>query len=72
MTEEHPDQSAPKRLGVPLLELKPGQCRFIVGERVSPARLCGEVAMPGGSWCEKHRRLVYISSSSWSRMAGRG
>jgi hypothetical protein len=72
MTEEHPDQSAPKRLGVPLLELKPGQCRFIVGERVSPARFCGEVAVHGGSWCEKHHRLDSISSSSWSRTAGRG
>ena len=72
MTEERPDQSAPKRLGVPLLELKPGQCRFIVSERASPAGFCGEAATHGGSWCEKHRRLVYVSSSSWSRTAGRG
>ena len=72
MTEERPDRSAPKRPGVPLLELKPGQCRFIVSERVSPARFCGEAAMHGGSWCEKHRRLVYVSSSSWSRTVRRG
>jgi hypothetical protein len=71
MEEEHPDQRAPERLGmrlgVPLLELKPGQCRFIVSGSALPARFCGDATVRGGSWCAEHRRLVYVPSSLRSR-----
>ena len=58
-----PDGGEPKRAGVSLLELRPGQCRFIVDERASPVRFCGEPAVAGASWCAVHRRVVYVPAS---------
>ena len=63
MDEAEPDGGEPKQPGVPLLELRLGQCRFIVDERVHPARFCGEPAVRGGSWCAVHCRVVYEPSS---------
>jgi hypothetical protein len=70
MREDRPDASAPKREGIPLDKLKPRQCRFIVDEHALPVRFCGEPTVRGGSWCEEHRQLVYVSSSPRSRTAG--
>ncbi len=70
MREARPEASAPKRSGVPFDKLKPWQCRFIVDEHASPVRFCGEPTVRGGSWCEEHRQLVYVSPSARSRMAG--
>ena len=47
--------------GVLLLNLKPRQCRFILGDG-SPARFCAEPTISGESWCHEHYRLVYASS----------
>ena len=63
MDEAGPDADEPNQPGVSLLELRLGQCRFIVDERVHPARFCGEPAVRGGSWCAVHRRVVYEPSS---------
>ena len=57
------DGNEPKRHGVALLDLRVGQCRFIVDERVHPVRFCGEPTVRSGSWCAVHRRVVYEPSS---------
>ena len=44
--------------GVPLVDLGPRQCRFVIGDRVVPAIFCGKPTV-GGSWCMAHRQLVY-------------
>ena len=63
MDEADPDKGEPKRAGVALLDLRVGQCRFIVDERVHPVRFCGEPTVRSGSWCAVHRRVVYEPSS---------
>src|SRR3954447_22284039 len=47
----------PERPGLSIADLKPAQCRFIVAE--SPVRYCGGPTVHIGSWCKKHRHLVY-------------
>jgi hypothetical protein len=50
---------APGARLVPFLEIQPGECRFVVEEH--PSIMCGApAAVPGGAWCEFHRRLVYV------------
>jgi len=65
MDEDRPDLLDPAgKPGVPLLDLKPGQCRFpLPHDGRSPARFCGEPTRHGGSWCPEHRRLVYAAPS---------
>ena len=63
MDEADPDEGEPKRAGVALLDLRVGQCRFIVDEQASPVRFCGEPAAPGASWCVAHRRVVDVPAS---------
>ena len=63
MDQSDPDEGEPKRPGVALLDLRVGQCRFIVDERVHPVRFCGEPTVRSGSWCAEHRRVVYEPSS---------
>ena len=67
MDEADPDKGEPKRAGVALLDLRVGQCRFIVDERVHPVRFCGEPTVRSGSWCAVHRRVVYGHPPSESR-----
>ena len=61
MTQTHADLSALDGPGVPLLALRPRQCRYVIGDRVVPAIFCGEPTI-GGSWCSAHRQLVYTRS----------
>ena len=78
MTEERSDASSPERAGVSLLDLTPGQCRFILREGRPPVRFCREPTASGGSWCAEHRRIVYrfstasISRADLLKMAQRG
>ena len=59
------DGNEPKRHGVGLLDLRLGQCRFIVDEQVHPVRFCGEPTVR--SWCAVHRRVVYVYEPSSKR-----
>ena len=48
---------------VPFLEIKAGECRFVVEDR--PPLMCGApVHVPGEAWCRVHRRLVYVPATS--------
>ena len=49
-----------QKAGVLLLDLKPGQCRFILRDGKPPVRYCGAPTISGGSWCAEHRRIVYV------------
>jgi len=42
----------------PLLSTRDGHCRFIVSEH--PAICCGAQITGTGSWCDKHRAIVFI------------
>jgi len=42
---------------VALLDVKVGQCRFIVREH--PAMYCGVRISSLGSWCDRHRGVVF-------------
>jgi hypothetical protein len=66
MTQAHADLSAVDGPGVPLLALRPRQCRFVIGDRVVPAIFCGEPTI-SGSWCSAHRQLVYTRSPPVAR-----
>lgn len=47
---------------VPFLEIRAGECRFVVEDR--PALMCGApVHVPGEAWCRFHRSLVYVPAS---------
>ena len=71
MTEERSDGSSPERAGVSLLELKPGQCRFILRGGQPPVRFCGAPTASDESWCVEHRRIVYEPASLRRRPAER-
>jgi hypothetical protein len=43
-----------------LLKLGTRQCRFIVSEDLCRAVCCGAPTHEGSSWCNWHRRLVYV------------
>jgi len=44
-----------------MMELKPKDCRFPLGERLEPAfRYCGKKIQPGSVYCTDHHSLCYI------------
>lgn len=52
----------PQTAGVPMMELRPRQCRFCINEpeKGSDAHLfCGEATEPGKSWCTWHETIVW-------------
>jgi GcrA cell cycle regulator len=47
---------------VPFLEIRAGECRFVVED--TPALMCGApVYVPGEAWCRFHRRIVYVPAT---------
>lgn len=53
-------------LGVPLLDLKEGDCRYPDGEGTE-ITFCGHPRAMGRSYCLPHARLTLNSDRSWSR-----
>jgi len=47
-----------------LLKLGTRQCRFIVSEDLRNAVCCGAPTAEGSSWCDWHRRLVYVPAQA--------
>ncbi|WP_262030477.1 GcrA family cell cycle regulator [Microvirga sp. Mcv34] len=43
-----------------LIKLGTRQCRYIVSEDLRSAVWCGGPTPEGSSWCDWHRRLVYV------------
>ncbi|EIM31139.1 GcrA cell cycle regulator [Microvirga lotononidis] len=43
-----------------LLRIRARQCRFIVSEDTRNAVCCGAPTADESSWCDWHRRLVYV------------
>jgi hypothetical protein len=43
-----------------LLKAGTRQCRFIITEDLRNAICCGASTQEGSSWCDWHRRLVYV------------
>jgi hypothetical protein len=61
MTERAAKQEKPRHQGselVPLVELRPFECRWIEGPDGAEARCCG-AQTDGGSWCPFHREIVF-------------
>lgn len=48
--------------GIPFVETREGQCRFIEGEADAHARCCGARTIPGRSWCPRHAAIVWQST----------
>jgi hypothetical protein len=47
---------------VPITEVGPRDCRYIVDDGIVPALCCGEFTRFGTSWCERHCEIVYTSA----------
>ncbi|MBO1908055.1 hypothetical protein J4G37_24585 [Microvirga sp. 3-52] len=43
-----------------LLKIRTRQCRYIVSDDPRRAIFCGAPTPEGSSWCDWHRRLVYV------------
>jgi len=51
----------PPSLKIALIDLNPGQCRFIAGE---DGLACGHPTLPGSSWCPAHHRIVFAEEAA--------
>jgi hypothetical protein len=58
-------------MSISLFDARHGQCRFIVKDatRDEPTQVCGEPC--DGSWCKKHRALVFDRSRGPSLFLGK-
>jgi hypothetical protein len=55
---------------VPLLDHRPGQCRWIISD-VWPAVYCGAPVVDSSSWCSQHSRRVFTADGERQRRAAR-
>lgn len=62
--EVRPPEPPPEALMIPLLELKPNQCRMAVTER--PYLFCGR-STSNGSWCESCAPVVFRPNTAGAR-----
>ena len=53
-----PTPAPDRKQAVSLMRLKRAQCRFVVSAPEQKPMFCGE-ATNGGSWCARHRSIVY-------------
>src|SRR3954451_22576597 len=66
MTEDRSDEPSPERAGASLLDLRSGQCRFVLRDGQSLARFCGEPTAYGESWCARAGRAETIGPAACS------
>jgi hypothetical protein len=48
-----------KTVGIPLLELREGQCRWPVDDKQPPRRFCADPTVGLTSWCEVHAQRAF-------------
>ena len=54
-------------VGVPFINIAPGQCRSIIGQWDGLALYCGEPTVASTSWCKDHLRIYYTGRGAWGR-----
>lgn len=57
LPDQRPRPVEPVSLGIPITELRPGQCKWPHGD--GPFLFCGHVAEAGAAYCAFHKRIAY-------------
>jgi hypothetical protein len=58
-----------KPVGVRILQLRDGQCRWPVDNKEPPERFCAAPTVSKASWCEAHNRRAHTAARTADRRA---